>query len=365
LRGEDDFDFPGTAALDNLAGPDGILHLHNPHGGYFDLRQVPGLSQRHPFVVTAHDQWLSTGHCAYSLTCEKWRTDCDHCPWPRNPPPTTGNHAANNWARKQAILSASRLHLICPSRWLQRVLENSLLAPALLSSTHIPNGVDQQIFYPLPPLPEEKAALRARLNLPPDALILAFTVAAQGNPYKDTPTLLSAVRSLMNEQLSPDQPLHLLALGHRGILPGTEAPPPGHITATGYLSEARNLADYLRAADLFLHSSQADNHPLAILEAQCCGLPVIATDVGGVPETLDAGHTGLLVPPGDSSLLAAAAATLLADRNLRVTMGRNAAAYGRTHFSLSAMLDAYEEVYRTALVAQKPVGGARLGGAGL
>ena len=52
--------------------PPDVLHLHNLHGGYFDLRVLPELSARQPTVVTMHDEWLYTGHCAYTLDSERW-----------------------------------------------------------------------------------------------------------------------------------------------------------------------------------------------------------------------------------------------------------------------------------------------------
>src|SRR3990172_6801419 len=81
LRGREDFNFPGTAALLELPGrtPD-ALHLHNLHGGYFDLRALPALTARVPAVLSLHDAWLLSGHCAHSFDCGRWETGCGECP---------------------------------------------------------------------------------------------------------------------------------------------------------------------------------------------------------------------------------------------------------------------------------------------
>ena len=82
-RGEEDFEFPGTVDLLSLApSPPELVHCHNLHSpqGYFDLRQLPAISQRQPTIVTLHDAWLLAGHCAHSFECERWLTGCGE--WP-------------------------------------------------------------------------------------------------------------------------------------------------------------------------------------------------------------------------------------------------------------------------------------------
>ena len=72
-RGREDFRFPAShRVLELPPKPPDVLHLHNLHGGYFDLRVLPELSQGQPTVVTMHDEWLYTGHCAYTLDSERW-----------------------------------------------------------------------------------------------------------------------------------------------------------------------------------------------------------------------------------------------------------------------------------------------------
>lgn len=84
---------------------------------------------------------------------------------------------------------------------------------------------------------------------------------------------------------------------------------------TGRLDNER-MADLYREADLMLNPSRIDNMPISILEALACGVPVVSTDVGGVPFLVEDGRTALLVPPGDPRAMAAAVLRLLDDPGL-------------------------------------------------
>jgi hypothetical protein len=80
--GLEDFDHPSTWDLLSLTrGEPSIVHLHNLHGDYFDLRYLPTLSRQVPCVVSMHDAWLLSGHCAHSLDCDRWLRGCGKCPY--------------------------------------------------------------------------------------------------------------------------------------------------------------------------------------------------------------------------------------------------------------------------------------------
>ena len=80
LAGLEDFNFPSTVGLLGLPPqPPDILHIHNMHGSYFDLRELINFSHQLPTVLTLHDAWLFSGHCAHSLNCERWMSGCGHC----------------------------------------------------------------------------------------------------------------------------------------------------------------------------------------------------------------------------------------------------------------------------------------------
>ncbi len=333
-RGREDFRFPAShRALALTPRPPSVLHLHNLHGGYFDLRALPELSKLQPTIVTMHDEWLMTGHCAYTLGCDRWQAACGSCPHLDVYPGLRVDGTAGNRRRKAALYERSRLHIICPSTWLLERAQRSALAPAIASSRVIPNGVDLDVFSPA-----DRNEARARLGLPRDAHVLVF--AAQGartNPYKDFATLRAALELV---GAAAGRSVVAVALGEQAdderlsrVLLRSEA-----------FVERERVAVFLRAADIYVHATRADNHPLAVLEALACGTPVVASRVGGIVEQLRE-ETGVLVEPNDAAALAGAVSALLADEDRRRRMGAAAAADARARFSLERQVDAYLDLY--------------------
>lgn len=106
------------------------------------------------------------------------------------------------------------------------------------------------------------------------------------------------------------------------------------------------IEEYLQAADLALYTSESESFCLSILEAMFFGCPSVATNVGGIPEVIEDGRTGLLVPFGDSSAIAGALESLIADKDKRQAYGKAARAEALRRFSADAIIHRYEELYR-------------------
>jgi glycosyltransferase involved in cell wall biosynthesis len=113
-----------------------------------------------------------------------------------------------------------------------------------------------------------------------------------------------------------------------------------------------DVADLLARADVFVLSSTSEGLPLSVLEAMAAALPVVASSVGGVPEAVKDGDTGLLVPPRDPVRLAAALERLLTDPALRRRLGSNGRERVRKQFGLEAFQQAHVAVYRRELARE-------------
>ena len=112
------------------------------------------------------------------------------------------------------------------------------------------------------------------------------------------------------------------------------------------------IEDYLQAADLGLFASETESFCLAILEAMCFGCPSVATAVGGIPEVIEDGKSGVLVPSGDIERLAAGASRLIADLDYRKKLGAAARERAEHYFSPDVIVPQYEAMYRRAIEAQ-------------
>jgi glycosyltransferase involved in cell wall biosynthesis len=113
--------------------------------------------------------------------------------------------------------------------------------------------------------------------------------------------------------------------------------------------ERRELPRLYRSADLLLATSHAsETFGIGPVEAQACGLPVVASRFGGFPEVIDEGRTGLLVPPRDPLALAEAVNALLADSARRAAMAAAGPAWA-AQFAWPAVTDRIEAVYRSIL----------------
>ena len=339
--GYEAFDFPGTGHLLEQAPffPD-VLHVHNLHGGYFDLRELPRLSQAVPTIVTLHDSWLLTGHCAHPLGCEKWKTGCGDCPDLSAYPAVRRDATRFNWRRKKEIYSKSRLAVVSPAQWLARAVGESMLLPAVTRLEVVPNGVVTALFQP-----GSRAAARKRLGWPQEAFIVLFAgFSGRSNCYKDYGTMREAVRLAAGSDAG--RPLRFYVVG--------DGAPPEQVggASVTFLPYRDSMSECYQAADVYLHAAKIDTFPTTVLEALACGVPVVATAVGGIPEQVVDGETGFLVPAGDAAALAKHLSRLAQSPALLRTMGAAASRHAAAHFSLQRMSARYEQLYREVIEEQ-------------
>lgn len=343
LRGMEDFDQPMTRQIPDQMDPrPDVIHAHNLFGNYFDLKELPRISSRLPFVITLHDMWALTGHCSHPLECDRWLNACGKCPHLELPPALTRDGTAANLALKRRVYSQSRIHIATPSRWLMANVGRSILSDCVVSSRVIPNGIDQHFFQP-----GDKNEVRKRLDIPLSANVLLFVAAGnRQNPWKDYDTLERAIEILANRMM----PLQLVLL-----VPGETGWESNHsnlmVRSVPWTNKKVDLARYYQAADLYLHAAHAENFPNVILEALSCGLPVIGTKTGGIPEQILEDQTGYVVTQSDPVAMADKAYSLLSNPEKSAWFSENAARDAEGKYSLERMGNAYLEWFEELLEA--------------
>jgi glycosyltransferase involved in cell wall biosynthesis len=231
-------------------------------------------------------------------------------------------------------LAASGARLVAVSRAVAAWLEDEGLRAQV---TVVHNGTE------MPASPPDAAAARAALGVPPEGTCVGFV--GQLLPHKGTLAFVRAAARAMAE-----------APGLRALLAGAGAATfrreiEVEIAGSGLpdrfvlLPPRPSGRDPLAASDLVaVPTLTPDPLPRTVMEAMALGRPVVAFPTGGIPEMVDAPHTGLLVPTGDEGRLAAAFADLARDPARRAAMGGAARERCRAHFSLDRHLDRMEEL---------------------
>ena len=117
--------------------------------------------------------------------------------------------------------------------------------------------------------------------------------------------------------------------------------------------EKRDVADWMRAIDVFVAPSATESFPNALLEAMGCGCCVIASRVGGIPELVSHGRNGLLFEAGDLDGLTRALTTVTTDKSLRDSLGQEASRTAHEDFSIQIAARRMEEIYDSVLANRR------------
>jgi len=205
----------------------------------------------------------------------------------------------------------------------------------------IPNGIPTDEYAPNP---DTRAQWRQAHGIEPRAT--GLTHIGRFAVQKNHALLVEAFA-----QVRSDAPLYLLLVGGGELENAVRE----QVAALGlqervrFLGVRADVADILRASDVFVLSSRWEGNPLSVMEAMAAGLPVVSTAVGGVPELVREGETGLLVPSEDAGALARALQALVDDPARRRAMGAAARQHAVAHFDIRHTVRGYEQLYETLL----------------
>lgn len=231
-----------------------------------------------PLIWTLHDTNLFTGGCHYTFGCQKYETDCADCP--QLAAGLRAYAAKDNLKVKIDSLkhiSPANVAIISPSVWLKNMSEKSTLFKGY-QHFHVPNGIDTNIYKKL-----DKAQSRVKLGLPADKFIILFVATSISEHRKGFDIILR-----LSDVLKHRDDLQFVALGKTDESYS-------NILNIGYITDKSVIAMAYNAADVFIIPSRQDNLPNTMLEALCCGTPVIGYKTGGIVDAIQHGENGFLV----------------------------------------------------------------------
>ena len=211
----------------------------------------------------------------------------------------------------------------------------------------IPNFVNCDVYTPLSP--EERDAGRARYAAPDEKILVHLS---NFRPVKRTGDVVRIFSRVAREV-----PARLLMIGDGPDRSAAEwlAHRKGIHDRVHFLGKLGSVSDILPLADLLLLPSELESFGLVALEAMACRVPTIATRVGGVPELIDDGVTGRLLPVGDVEGMAEAALELLRDPDRYEQMAETGRRTARDRFCASKILPLYERYYERILSGSESV----------
>lgn len=316
-------------------------------------RQIPvealAIARKRPGGVVALRNWLlrnavdvinthsSTDSWLAALACKTLRTP---------PPLVRTRHISapvpDNASTRWLYCSATR-HIVTTGEALRQTLITRNCYPAE-NITSVPTGIDSVRFAP-----GDRAAARTALGLPAAASIVGIVATLRS--WKGHRFLLEAVAQLARPEVC------LVVVGDGPQRAALEQLA-GELQLDGRIRFAGNQEDvrpWLHATDVFVLPSYANEGvPQALIQAMMCGLPVISTGIGGIPELVRDGATGLIVEPSRTEAIAARLAPLLDDPATRQRLGQAARAHAERNFGRDGMIERMEQIFRQAAASRPP-----------
>jgi glycosyltransferase involved in cell wall biosynthesis len=311
-----------------------IVHMHWIGNGFFSIENF-GIIGR-PIVWTFHDMWPFTGGCHYDEGCRKYEEHCGSCP-------QLGSDRSNDLSRR--ILRRKKKHwndieitIVTPSNWLAGCVKNSSLFGDRKIHV-IPNGLDTEIYKPM-----NKESARKLWSLPEDKKYILFgAINATSARRKGLHILNQALKVLHDVVI--DNSIELIIFGATN--PQTPHDYGFKVRYMGELHDDISLASLYSAVDVFVAPSTQDNLPNTVIEAMSCSVPVVAFEIGGMPDMIDHMKNGYLAQPFNPDDLASGINWVLEAADRYRQLAESALCKARQSFGLEKSVEKYTHLYNS------------------
>lgn len=314
-----------------------IFALHKQAGPGWDTHIKLWKLLRHLRPAVLHTYNLATIEYAFTATLAHVPVRI-HAEHGRTASDIHGSNRRHNLLRRLMIPFVDRFIPVSADlqQWLKMVIgvpddKNQLIS----------NGVDTDHFHPVK-FPEMHAQPEV---FSPDCFVIGTVGRIDG--VKNQSALIDSFMRLQELLPAEKSRLRLAIIGDGPLLPALQQKiQTCGLSASVWLPGARaDIAEIMRTFSVFALPSFAEGTPVSILEAMATGLPVVATQVGGIPEIVGDGVTGTLIPPADTEALAIAIARYCAQPELGARHGAAGHEYVAQNNSMAAMLAAYTDLY--------------------
>jgi glycosyltransferase involved in cell wall biosynthesis len=281
--------------------------------------------------------WAFTGGCHYSGACTRYEQTCGNCPQLRSN--REFDLSRWTWKRKSKVWADLPLTIVTPSKWLADCVNASSLLHGFRIET-IPNGLDMTVYQP-----HDKQFSRQLHHLPTDKRLILFGALGNlKNERKGSQFLRPALQKLSQMGL---RDVELVIVGAEASENAESFGLKTHYVGT--LQDDASLSALYAAVDVFVAPSTQDNLPNTVVESLACGTPIVAFDIGGMPDIVDHHETGYLAQPYEADDLAAGIAWVLEDDERRQKLAVQARKVAEERFDIYRAARMYADLYQDIL----------------
>jgi glycosyltransferase involved in cell wall biosynthesis len=317
-----------------------IVHLFWVTGGFLKVDTIRKL--RYPIIWTMHDMWPFTGGCHYDGECYGFKKTCGNCPVLKSNDARDLSHRV--WLHKRNSWEDVPIVVVATSNWLAEMAR----ASSLFKNKRIevlPNGLDTDRYKPA-----NKAVARAIYNFPLNKKLVLFSAfGAASDKRKGNQFLIPALNVLAADGGTDNIEL---------VIIGSEPPESPlnfgmKVHYMGHLNDDISQVLLYSAADVLVAPSVQENLSNTVMESLACGTPVVAFNIGGMPDMIEHKGNGYLATPFDHISLAEGISWVLSDPQLHGRLSARARSLVVENFKLCTVAKRYQALYDDVLNASK------------
>ena len=310
----------------NALKPD-LIHIHNWYNllSFEDFNEI---GHRYPLVFTLHDERIYTGGCHLAYDCMNYLNHCTRCPAVK-----AGKLVISqtNSVAAKTLRNLPKLGIISPSHWLAERFSGSSIGYGLPLPRVIPNVIAE--------LPINTEALRTSES---KAFRVGFVSANLNQYLKNLNSLTFALEKVAKNFSDLTVEFHLVGDGN--------SPTARHFRTTRYgILKPDQMGEFWGAIDVLVVPSIIENFPTVIAEAAYHSIPVVASEVGGIPEMINSGWNGILSGFSPSNLETSIVSFLRMTHEDRIKMGENNREYFVRKFQKKVIVEEHRELYESVI----------------